>query len=152
MSSHHDVIIIGGGVAGLSAGYFLSFDANVLVLEAESQPAYHSSGRSAALYIEGYENPTVARLTAKSGEFFKYPAEGFTESSLLHDRGGLTVGGRGDERALDRYLATWQPLCPNLEAIDARQALELTPVLRPDWVVDGAYDPTWTSIDFHVGS
>ncbi|MAV27254.1 MAG: hypothetical protein CMQ05_14255 [Gammaproteobacteria bacterium] len=33
--------------------------------------------------------------------------------------------------------------------MDARQALELTPVLRPDWVVGGAYDPTWKSIDVH---
>ena len=147
--TQHDVIIIGGGVAGLSAGYFLSSDLKVLVLEAEAQPAYHSSGRSAALYIEGCENPTVARLTAKSGEFFKQPPDAFAKGLLLHDCGGLTVGGEDDITALEKYLATWQPLCPNLESIDRRQALELTPILRPDFVVGGAYDPTWMSIDVH---
>ena len=66
-----DVVVIGAGVAGLGAGYFLSEQAKVVVLEQEDQPGYHSSGRSAALYIEGYENPVVAGLTAQSGDFFR---------------------------------------------------------------------------------
>ena len=41
-----DVVVIGAGVAGLGAGYFLSEQAKVIVLEQEDQPGYHSSGRS----------------------------------------------------------------------------------------------------------
>ena len=59
-----DVLIIGGGAAGLSAGYFIAEHAAVVVLEREDHTAYHSSGRSAAMYIEGYENPVVAELTS----------------------------------------------------------------------------------------
>ncbi|MEQ8690467.1 MAG: FAD-dependent oxidoreductase, partial [Pseudomonadales bacterium] len=91
-----DIAVIGAGVAGMGAAYFLSQDANVVVLEQEDQPAYHSSGRSAALYIEGYENPVVAGLTAASGDFFRQPPAALTTSPLLHDRGGLTVAQPGE--------------------------------------------------------
>lgn len=46
--SQADFIIIGGGIAGASTGFWLSQHARVIVLERESHPAYHSTGRSAA--------------------------------------------------------------------------------------------------------
>jgi len=149
MSQHYDVIIVGAGVAGLSAAYFLSSRASVLVLERESQPAYHSSGRSAALYIEGYENTAVSDLTSRSGAFVNTPPENFAQSALLHDRGGLTLAGPGDERGLVKYLARWQPLCPHLCAVTPHEARELTPVVKQDWLIGAAYDPAWKSIDVH---
>ena len=44
------VLILGGGIAGLSVSAILSEDASVIVLEREGDLAYHTSGRSAALY------------------------------------------------------------------------------------------------------
>ena len=42
-----DVIVIGGGIAGASAAAELAGDgARVLLLEMESQPGYHATGRS----------------------------------------------------------------------------------------------------------
>ncbi|MDP1962193.1 MAG: FAD-dependent oxidoreductase, partial [Reyranella sp.] len=49
-----DVLIIGAGMAGASAAYFLAPHARVVVLERESQPGYHATGRSAAMYAESY--------------------------------------------------------------------------------------------------
>ena len=51
--THSDILIIGGGIAGMSAAYFLAkAGKSVTVLEREYQPGYHSTGRSAALYSE----------------------------------------------------------------------------------------------------
>ncbi len=48
MSELIDVLIIGGGIAAASVGYFLAPHGRVIVLERESQMGYHSTGRSAA--------------------------------------------------------------------------------------------------------
>lgn len=146
----YDVAVIGGGVAGLSAAAFISEHAQTLVLERESQPAYHSSGRSASVFIEGYENATVAGLTKASGPFFRDPPEGFSDTPLLVPRGGLTVARPGEEHKLAKYLAAWQPLCPELIPADKEQTLAHSTILNPDYVAGGAWDPTWMSIDTHA--
>jgi len=157
--THYDIAVIGAGVAGLSAAYFLSQQARVIVLEMESQPAYHSSGRSAAMYIEGYENSVVSELTSAARQFFfsppaltTPPPEAAAEHSnieLVKPCGGLTVAGPGEEAALDKYLNIWQPRCPQLEPIDAQQCLAMVPILKADWLQAAAYDPSWHSIDVH---
>ncbi len=43
-----DIIIIGAGMAGTSIAAQLAGHRHVVVLEQESQPGYHSTGRSAA--------------------------------------------------------------------------------------------------------
>ena len=143
----YDVVVIGAGAAGLAAGYFLSEQAKVVVLEQEEQPAYHSTGRSAALYIEGYENPVVAGLTAQSGAFFRTQHEG--ARPLLHDRGGLAIAIEGQERALSKYLSIWQPFCPNLKPVTAAECRLICPILDDKKLIGGAYDPDWKSIDTH---
>ena len=49
-----DIVIIGGGIAGLSVAARLAPHANVTLLEAEDQLGYHASSRSAAVFIEKY--------------------------------------------------------------------------------------------------
>ena len=64
-----DFIIIGGGVAGTSAGAFLSKLGTVQLLEAEPNLAYHASGRSAALFEESYGKPSTVALNAASRSY-----------------------------------------------------------------------------------
>lgn len=145
-----DVVIIGGGVAGLAAASFLAGRKRVLLLERESQPAYHSSGRSAALYIEGYENPVVSALTVAGREFFFSPAAEFTDVPLLKARGGLTIAEPGDESRMAQFLRRWQPLCPRLCAIAVADAQSMVPVLRSEQISAACFDPDWYSIDVHA--
>ncbi len=147
--THYDIAIIGAGVAGLSVGYFLAPHARVIVLEREAQPAYHSSGRSAAMYIEGYENPTVQSLTLAGKGFFFTPPENFSEYPLVTPCGGLTVAGPGEAPLLDTYLKRWQQTCPELQEISPSQARDIVPILRPEWLSAATYDPTWHNIDVH---
>ena len=144
-----DAIVVGAGVAGLSAAYFAARDARVLVLEQESHPAYHASGRSAAMFITGYENAEVAELTAASSDFFHSPPTGFANAPLLHPRGGLTVAGPDEHAALDDFMAGWAAHCPNQRRIDAAAALQICPILKRSRVDAAAFDPDWLGIDAH---
>src|SRR5579872_7612230 len=88
---NYDFIVVGCGIAGASAGYALAAHGRVIVIERESQPGYHSTGRSAALYIEGYGNATVRGITGSSRAFFENPPQGFAEHPLLAPRGLLYI-------------------------------------------------------------
>lgn len=70
-----DFLIIGGGVAGLSAAARLARHGKVAVLEAEEALGYHSSGRSATFSHYGIGNNAVRALTAYSRGFFLEHAE-----------------------------------------------------------------------------
>src|SRR5215217_7703320 len=84
-----DFLIIGAGIAAASIGYALSSRGSVVLLERESQPGYHSTGRSAALFIESYGTPQVRALTRASRAFLERPPDGFTDGPILSPRGVL---------------------------------------------------------------
>ncbi|MEM7508853.1 MAG: FAD-dependent oxidoreductase, partial [Pseudomonadota bacterium] len=44
-----DILIVGGGIAGISAAARLAPHADVRILEREEAPGYHATGRSAAV-------------------------------------------------------------------------------------------------------
>src|SRR5439155_25353011 len=90
-ASSADFIVIGGGIAGASVAYWLTPHARVVMLEREPQPGYHSTGRSAALFIESYGPPQVRALTRASRSFFESPGTGFSDHPLLTPRGTLFV-------------------------------------------------------------
>ena len=91
-------------MAGLSAAYFLSKSSSVAILERESHAGMHSSGRSAAVFIESYENYTVSDLTMVSKDFFLQPPKGFSDHDLMRRRGGLSLVEEGEEKLADEFL------------------------------------------------
>jgi len=148
-AQQYDVAVVGAGVAGLSVAARLSEHASVVLIERESQPAYHSSGRSAAVYIEGYESNLVASLTRASREFFFQDPGEFCENPLVHPLGGLTFASAQQTDSFENHLATWQPDNPELHEISVPDALKKLPILNPDWVQRVCYDPSMHSIDVH---
>jgi hypothetical protein len=87
MTRTADCIVIGAGIAGAAAGFFLAPHLKILLVEQETQPGFHSTGRSAALFMESYGTPQVRALTLASRAFFERPPEGFTEHPVLGARG-----------------------------------------------------------------
>ena len=79
-----DVIVIGGGIAGVSAGASLAAARKVLVIEAESQSGYHASGRSAAYFAPAYGNAAVRLMTLDSQDFYEAPPVEFAKDLLKH--------------------------------------------------------------------
>ncbi len=134
--------IIGGGIAGLSCGASAAADFDVTVLEAEMQPGYHSSGRSAAVYIEAFMNEVVHALSiASTGHHLSHgarPVADVTVSDEVH---------AGD---LDAFMARWRTLCPDLREISAAEVLGCVPVLRPQRVHRACIDPNALALDTHA--
>ena len=126
-----DILIIGGGIAGLSAAAELSRSAKVVVLEAEEQIGFHSSGRSATMVHYALGDRLVRTLTLASREFFDSPPEGFSEVPLGH-RMSVLVHARDDE--FDELNALHAAIAPfaKLERLDERGVHELCPLLKPD--------------------
>src|SRR5438067_3659977 len=100
-----DILIIGGGIAGLSAGAALSKRARVTLLEAEEQIGFHSSGRSATMLHYALGDRLVRALTLASRPFFDDPPEHFSDVPIGRPMPVL-VHAREDERqALDALEA-----------------------------------------------
>ena len=78
-----DVAVIGGGIAGASLAANLIPHASVVVIERESQPGYHATGRSAALFSEIYGNAPVRALSRASRGFLERPPAGFAAAPIL---------------------------------------------------------------------
>lgn len=142
-----DFIIIGGGIAGASTGYWLSRHGRVIVLERESHPAYHSTGRSAALYTAAYGTAQVRALTLASRDFFDAPPEGFCEHPLLTPRGEMTVDFTGDPDELNRQYLSAKSSVPEMQLLSADEACARLPILRRDKVHGALYDPSASDID-----
>ncbi len=142
-----DFIIIGGGIAGASTGYWLSRHGRVIVLERESHPAYHSTGRSAALYTAAYGTAQVRALTLASRDFFDHPPEGFCEHPLLTPRGEMTVDFNGDPAELNSQYLSAKASVPEMQLLSADQACARLPILRREKVHGALYDPSASDID-----
>ena len=145
-----EVLIIGAGMAGASAAYFLAPHKRVVLLERELQPGYHATGRSAAMYSETYGNATVRAFTTASKAFYQKPPAGFSDYPLMSPRGSLMVGTADDEADLRQTLHNMQALVPSIEWWTQADILQLVPVLRPEATVYGVYEPDATDLDVHA--
>jgi len=144
-----DFLVVGGGIAGASVGYWLAQRGRVVLLEREEQPGYHSTGRSAALFWEGYGTPQVRALTCASRAFLAAPPPGFSACPILSPRGALIVATRERTTALDELLAEIAPNSPRARRIDGTAARARVPVLRPDAAHAAIDEPDALDIDVH---
>ena len=149
MPSNYDFAILGAGVAGVSAAYFLSKSAKVALIEREDSWGYHASGRSAAVFIEGYENPTVSELTLNSKNFFVEPNTDFNDYPIVKPLGGLTVVPSDKLDQATIFLDQWRKFNPNMTLIDKSEALARVPIIREKALAAAIWDPNLLSIDTH---
>ncbi len=142
-----DVLVIGAGIAGASAAYELAPYARVVLLERESQPGYHSTGRSAAVFAPAYGNRVIRALTQASHRFYQKQMGGLASHPVLAPRGALFIGRADQIPALDRLLAETASQVGGLERLDRDQLLARLPALRPDYVAGAVYDPSAMDLD-----
>src|SRR5207342_2174616 len=135
--SDFDVIIVGGGIAGASLGAEIAAKRRTLIIEAEDQCGYHSTGRSAAFYLESYGGPEVARLTLASGDFLTAPPQDFSELGFLRRRGDLH---------LTRDELPELPPAVESRAVGRAELERLIPGIRPEWR-QALFEPGCADID-----
>ncbi|GAK34351.1 dimethylglycine dehydrogenase, mitochondrial [alpha proteobacterium Q-1] len=142
-----DILVIGAGIAGASAAAALSSDADVIVIEAEDQPGYHTTGRSAAFYAESYGGPLIQPLTSASKDFYLHTPAGFADVPLVHDRGCLHLySARNKAKAKARAEALAARL-PAITRLCADEVLARVPVLRPQALAGAIWDPDCRDLD-----
>ena len=138
----YDVIIVGGGIAGASLGAEIAGRRRTLIVEAEEQCGYHTTGRSAAFWLAHYGGPEVMPLTLASGPLLEqgWPTG---ERSWLRTRGAITIA--------RQYMDLRQALAANSRAaplteIRRAELEQRVPGLREGWDY-GVFDPSCADID-----
>lgn len=142
-----DFVVIGGGIAGVSAAGHLAPHGSVVLLEQEATLAYHTTGRSAALFIINYGGPGSRPLARASAKFFDKPPGYATDAPLLSARGALWVARPEQLDALDRIAQEGTQSGADSEALTPEEAMRLAPVMKPELLGGGLYEPTAADID-----
>lgn len=145
-----DIAIVGAGIAGASLAFQLQGPRQVVLLEREAQPGAHSTGRSAAMFMESYGAPMARALTRASRGFYEQPPPGFSSGPVLAPRGVVYVAWPGQAAELAALEAELRHTCPTLQRIGADEVLHRSPALRPECVLGGLWEPDATDIDVHA--
>ena len=121
MAAHYDVLIVGGGIAGLSLASALAGRCSVALVEAEQELAYHTSSRSARQLIPSYGPPVVQELTVRTLELLA-ARDAEAPEVILTPRSFMLVGSAEDVAA---------EASGHMQPITVDRALELCPALKP---------------------
>ena len=143
----YDVVVIGAGIAGMSAAAALATDRHVLLCEAEPTSDRHATGRSAAAFIASYGNATVRELNAASRPWFDSQGEGWSEQSLLHPRPALWIGDETSAPSTEAMATQVAGSGLPLQRLTAEETARLCPVITDGWCGQSLLDPDACDID-----
>ncbi len=143
---HTDIAIIGAGIAGIGLAADLAGEFKTIVLEQESRPAYHSTGRSMAIFLRNYGNDVIRALNSVSAPLFENPDKALFPHPLISRRGVLFVADDGSIKELNELLAKGE----GLYEITPDEAVAMVPILRRELLLGAAYEPDAQDIDVHA--
>ncbi len=138
MAQSFDVAVVGAGIVGASAAMALGAAHRVLLLEGESQPGYHTTGRSAAVFEEAYGPAAIRKLANASRAFLADPPPGFAEHPLLKPRGVVFAAAAAGRASIEKALVDALP--GTVVEIARREATALCPALDADWLDRALYE------------
>lgn len=154
MSDHQprdfDVAVIGGGIAGVSAAAAIAPTHHVALLEQERELAYHTTSRSAAVYIENEGGPVFHRLSTASRPFFdaEHHLDGMDAPvRYVEPMPVLSVGNESNREAVVASATVGQGVTPSLRILEGSELIEQCPVINPEAITIGMLEPTAGTID-----
>lgn len=142
-----DVLVIGAGIAGASVAAFLAPHVRVAVVEREAHAGMHTTGRSAAMFMESYGPPQVRALTRASRHYLEQGP------SWLSPRGALFVARDDRVPELDALLARLRADGADagmLQRLAPAKALARVPLLRADATAGALLDTSAADIDVNA--
>lgn len=131
MSEIFDIAVIGAGIVGASVAAGLGATHKVALVEMEAQAGFHTTGRSAAIWIRNYGPADVRVLTGLSYDFYQNPPADIGTDSLAIGRKVLYLAPAEQTPALDGLIA--QDL--GIEEISLSAAKELCPAIIDGYAV-----------------
>lgn len=143
----YDFIVVGAGMAGASVAYELAETARVCLIERESQPGHHATGRSAALFAPSYGGRAVRALTRSSRNFFILPPDGFAADRLLTRRGVLYIARHDQLDYLDVMIGDIRRSGGSIDRVAVDDVLQAVPLLKPGYIAGAALDHDAQDID-----
>ncbi len=149
-SDSADIVVIGGGIAGVCTAYALGHHPRrprVHVVETEAQLAHHTTGRSAAQLIVNYGTAPTKALTVASLPFFRRTPHGLVDAPLLTERGVLSLAADHQHDVVAANVAEGRAAGARIDVLDPDQALDLVPLLRTDAFSQAVYEPESADID-----
>ena len=145
------LLIIGAGIAGASLAWRLARAGRpVVLIEREPQPGMHSTGRSAAMFMESYGPPGVRALTRASRDFYLHPPAGFAEAPLLSPRHALFVATAGQQAALARMQADLAASGTTMVLLNSELLAQAAPALKPSLFQNALLDEQGYDMDVHA--
>jgi len=147
----YEVIIVGSGIAGASLAHFLAARGctDVLLLEREAQPGYHSTGRSAAVLVEWDPVPAVQTLKMLGGRFLRHPPAGFAENPLLDPSGIMVTFEEPLWSAVRESVPTLVERGTRMQVLSTAEIIDRVPVVAAEFVAGGVLLPEDGHIDVH---
>ena len=140
---HCDVVIVGGGIAGASLAANLAPRCSVTLIERETMLAQHSTGRSAAAFLESYGTDAIRALTRASRHELEHAPEDGETPALLTPRALVWIARPDQLHELDHFLDT----VPSLERLDEHAVRRACPRLRPGYAAAGALEAEAADMD-----
>ena len=149
MSSVVDVLVIGGGIAGMALAAKIAGRASIVVLERESALGYHASGRSATFYHFGIGNDAVRGLTAASSAFFESPPEAYGAEHLWQAKAALFIADEARLPQLHGLARDMARFTDTVRSVGPDEMLDIVPVLRtgPQAAAAGLLDTAGRKLD-----
>lgn len=141
-----DIAVIGAGIAGASVATELAPYAQVVLLEQEATPGYHTTGRSAAIYSPIYGPQPIRALTRASLKFYMSPPEGFCDHDLLRPINAAFIA-REDQAESLAAMEVELSDASTVQRIDATEIRAHAPLLRDGYAVGAMLDSGSSEID-----
>jgi D-arginine dehydrogenase len=144
-----DALVIGAGIAGATAAAHLAATRpRTILLEAEESAGYHTTGRSAAIWVRSYGSPDARILSAASRDFFLMPPPGF--GPLARPRAVVYLAPPEQVPHLESMLRE----APDMRPIDLEAVHAAVPPLRRGYAIRAAAEEDCFDMDvaaLHAG-
>lgn len=148
MNESADLVVIGGGVIGLSAALFAArAGAGRVHLIERATVCSGTTGQSGALIRQHYSNDFTSALARDSLRVFQNWSETIGGSCGFTSTGALVLAGSITEPEVARNVAMHRSLGIDVVRLDPGAIAQLEPRLNLDGVTSGCWEPTAGTAD-----